>query len=287
MSSFLSPSPPDLDPDEPGESFESVPWESLRFDSSGPDRRRWYAIAGVIGVLAIAFSAFVRMTPGEPSPIVVPSSVTTVPPAPPTTTTTVPQLITEADLMALDPLRVERVVMAFAETAIAEYFAADTGGVWNGVEFDTVRPTYTERVTAVEITELGGGKYRVLVAASVLDGSDDGMFERRPVRGVTVDIDAGAARLTVLGLPTPADVPFGVFEGGSGPGEVPSPELLDEVARWQPAFGQVGGDSERIVTDRSGKRRVLVEVVDAAGNRWPVSIPLTSAGGLETFDAQP
>lgn len=286
MSSFFSPSQPDLDPAEPGESFDSVPWESLRFDSSGSDRSRWYVIAGVIGVVAIVFSVFARLTPGEPTPIVVPSSVTTLPATIPTTTPP-PELITEADLMALDPMRVERVVMAFAETAVAEYFAADAGGVWSGVEFDTVRSTYTERVTAVEVTDLGGGTYRVLVAASVLDGGEDGMFERRPARGVTVDIDAGADRLTVLGLPTPADLPFGVFEGGSDPGEVPSPQVLEEVARWQPAFGQIEGDSARIVIDRSGNRRVFIEVVDAAGNRWPVSIPLTSAGALETFGAQP
>lgn len=286
MSSFLSPSPPDLDPDEPGESFESVPWESLRFDSSGPDRRRWYVIAGVIAGVAIAFSALIRLTPGEPTPVVVPSSVTTIPTAMPTTTT-MPQLITEADLMALDPMRVERVVMAFAETAVAEYFAADAGGVWSGVEFGTVRSTYTERVTAVEVTDLGGGTYRVLVAASVLDAGEDGMFERRPVRGVTVDIDTGAERLTVLGLPTPADLPFGHFERGSGPEEDPSAQLLESVGRWQPAFGQIEGDSARIVTDRSGNLRADVVVVDTAGNRWPVSIPLTSEGALETFDTQP
>lgn len=286
MSSFLSSSPPNVDPDEPGESFESVPWESLRFDSSGPDRRRWYVIAGAMVLAALAVSAFTRLTPDEPTPLAVSSAVTTIPVSEPTTTTA-PQLITEADLMALDPLGVERRLMAFAEAAVAEYFAADAGGVWSGVEFATVRPTYTERVSAVGVTDLGGGTYRVLVAASVLDAGEDGMFERRPLRGVTVDVDAGTELLTVLGLPTPADLPFGTFAGASDPEEVPSEQMSEEVARWQPVSGEVEADSARIVTDAAGTQRVQVVVVDAAGNRWPVSIPVTAEGTLESLDRQP
>lgn len=285
MSSFLTPSPPDVDPDEPGESFESVPWESLRFDSNGSNRRQWYVIAGVIGFAAITISAFTRLTPEEPTPLAAPPTVTTLPAT--TSTTTAPELVTEADLMAVDPTRVERQVMVFAETAIAEYFAADAGGVWRGVEFGTVRSTYTERVGAVSVSDLGGGRYRVLVAASVLDAGEDGMFERRPVRGMTVDVDAGAEPLTVIGLPSPASLPFGRYGGAEDAGVVPTEAVSQAIDRWQPAFGQVEPDSALVVTDQWGRMRVQVVVVDAAGNRWPVSISVTAEGTLDGSDVQP
>lgn len=286
MSSFFTPSPTDLDPDEPGESFESVPWESLRFDSSSPDRRRWYVLAGAVALTAIAVSAISRLTPEPPTPLVAASTSTTLP-ATSTTTAAAPELVTEADLMAVDPVRVERRVMAFAEAAVAEYFSADGGGIWSGVEFETAGRTYTERVSAVSAIGLGAGRYRVLVAASVLDAGEDGMFERSPVRGVSVDIDARIEPLTVLGLPTPAGLPFGTFEGADGLEEVPAEALSEAVALWQPAFGQVEAETARIVTDRSGTQRVRVVVVDGAGNRWPVSIPVTPEGNLGRFDAQP
>lgn len=286
MSSFLSSSPSDVDPNEPGESLESVPWESLRFDSAGSNRRRWYFVAGAVGLAAIAISAFTRLTPEEPTPLAVPSTVTSLP-ATTTSTTTAPQLVTEADLMALDPLRIERQVTVFAETAVAEYFAADAGGIWRGVEFGTVRPTYTERVGAVSVSDLGSGTYRVLVAASVLDAGEDGMFERRPLRGVTVDIDAGAESLTVLGLPSPAPLPFGRYVGTDDAGVGPTEAVSQAVDRWQPAFGQVEANSARVVADQAGRQRVRVVVVDAAGNRWPVSIPITAEGTLEVFESQP
>lgn len=281
MSSFLTPSPPDFDPDEPGESFESVPWESLRFDSSSTDRRRWYVIAGAVALAAITVSVLSRLTPEPPTPLVAASTTTTLP-ASTITTMAAPVLSTEADLMAVDPVRIERRVMAFAETAVAEYFSADAGGIWSSIEFATARTTYTERVSAVSATSLGAGRYRVLVAASVLDAGEDGMFERRPVRGVAVDIDARVEPLIVLGLPTPAELPFGTFEGADSVENLPAGTLLDAVATWQPAFGRVEAESARIVTDRSGSQRVRVVVVDDAGNRWPVSVPVTSDGNLET-----
>lgn len=286
MSSFLSHSPPDVDPNEPGDSFESVPWESLRFDSASPDRRRWYLIAAGVGIAAIVISAITRLTPEQPIQISSSSTVASVP-ATVMTTTTVPEVVTEADLMAVDPIQVERLVMAFAEAAVAEFFAADAGGIWTGVEFGTLRPTYTERVSALTVTEVGGGRYRVVVAASVLDAGEDGLFERRPLRGMAVDVDAGGELLTVMGLPAPTPLPFGGSELWDDAGSVPSGPLAQAVEAWTPPFGQVEPGSATVVTDTSGSRRVRVVVVDEAGNRWPVSLPVTGDGTLENVESQP
>lgn len=272
MASFLPPTRSTVDVEEPGESFESVPWESLRFEPKGVDRRVWFVIAAVVGVAGLV--AVIGRSPRETSipPAVDSTTVTTVAAS---TSTTSPAIVTEADLKALDPTRIESQAMAFAEVAIAEYFSAEAGGVWQGVVFTQVRPTFVERVVAISATEVGPFQYRVLVAASVLDADESGTFERRPLRAVTIELDLSDGAVVIRDLPTPAELPPFRYEPLVGGETRPAPDALGVDGT---AWGTVDREATSMIVRSDSVVRLHTIVTDEAGNRWPVSAD-PAAGG--------
>lgn len=278
MTSLLPPSRPDVDPNEPGESLESVPWESLRLEPRRIDRRTWYIVAGVVAVVAVVISAVGRLGTDQPIPPTASIAPVTTVTTPTTTTSTDPVMTTEADLMAFDPVALHRLVMAYAETAVAEYFAGDAGGVWQGVGFELARATFVERVTAVEVTPLHPGRLRVLVAASVLDGDETGRFERRALRGMTIDIDTTSDRLRPVDLPAPSSLPFGVFQAAEVEVRDATPRELESLSRSVAELGVL--DEASVVASgdpASQDLRFHGVVVDVAGNRWPVAMTLNAS----------
>ncbi|MDX1448742.1 MAG: hypothetical protein R3246_06715 [Acidimicrobiia bacterium] len=283
MSSLPPPATAPDELDEPGETMFSAPWESLPLENGRPERRLLMLIAGV-AVLVLGWTALDRLVPRTPvPPAPIPSPSETLGAAPPAsvTTTTVPEIVTEADLRAVNPLTIERRVMAFAETAAAEFFSADSDGVWSGVAFETSRPTFVERVRAVGVDESRSGTMRVLVAVSVLVGNDEGSFERWPPRGLVVEIDPVTDPLRVVGLPTPADLPFGSYRPSSGERTSPDPVVAQALAAWSPPFGTVDPESFEAIREDTGLLRVNLVVVDDSGNRWPLSVAI-NPDGLET-----
>lgn len=271
MASFLPPTRPSVDLEEPGESFESVPWESLRFEPQRVDRRVWYVVAAVV-VVAVLMALIGRSPRETPIPLTVDSTtVTTVA----STSTTSPSIVTEADLKALDPTRIESQAMALAEVVIAEYFSAEAGGVWQGVAFNQVRPTFVERVVAISATEVGPLQYRVLVAASVLDADESGTFERRPLRAVTIELDLSDGAVVIRDLPTPADLPPFEYQRLVGGETRPAPDALAADAT---AWGTVDRESTSMIVRSDSIVRLHTVVTDEAGNRWPVSAD-PAAGG--------
>lgn len=261
--------------DEDGETFESIPWEALdRLGRSG-DHRRWYVIAGVIVAVAVALSAIRSLGTGDPVEIVdaptVPVSVTT----PPTTTSTIPEVITEADLMAIDIHMLERATAGFAEAAAVEYFSAESGGIWKGVAFDPSRSTFVESATAVTVTQVAATRFEVIVAVSVLDAADGSPFIRRPLRGVSIVVDATDGTFRPVDLPTPVDLPFEAVATPSRTESAADPVVIEMVAALAAPFGTVAADSAVVHTLTSGETRVAVTVVDEAGIAWPMSFALS------------
>ncbi|MEX1043093.1 MAG: hypothetical protein WD020_00485 [Acidimicrobiia bacterium] len=263
--------------DEDGETFESIPWEALdRLGRSG-DHRRWYVIAGVIVAFAVAFSAIRSLGTSDPVEIVdaptVPVSVT----APVTTTSTLPEVITEADLMAIDVHMLERAAAGLAEAAAVEYFSAESHGIWTGVEFDPSRSTFVESATAVTVTQVAATRFEVIVAVSVLDAVDavDGSpFVRRPLRGVSIVVDGADGTFRPLDLPTPATLPFGSLIPAAATEEIADPAAIETATALAASFGTVVADSVVVATLASGEQRVALTMVDEAGIAWPMSFPL-------------
>lgn len=257
--------------DEDGESFESIPWEALDRLGGSNDQRRWYIIAGVIVAVAVGFSAMRSLGSSAPVEIVdappVPVSVA----APVTTTSTIPEATTEADLMAVDTQMLERAAAGLAEAAAVQYFSAESDGIWTGVEFDSSRSTFVESATAVTVTQVAATRFEVIVAVSLLDAADGSPFVRRPLRGVSILVDATDGVFRPVDLPTPAVLPFAPFAPESTTATAADGPMIEAATAIAAPFGTVVADSVVVHRLESGETRVVVSVVDDAGIAWPMS----------------
>ncbi|MEX2655103.1 MAG: hypothetical protein WD532_08750, partial [Acidimicrobiia bacterium] len=184
------------------------------------------------------------------------------------------EIITEADLMAVDIHLLERAAAGLAEAAAVEYFSAEAGGMWTGVEFDPLRSTFVESATAVTVTQVAATSFEVIVAVSVLDAVDGEPFVRRPLRGVSIVVDASDGTFRPVDLPTPATLPFGSLVPATATSEIADPAAIATATALAAPFGTVVGDSVVVTTLASGEQRVAVTVVDEAGIAWPMSFPL-------------
>jgi hypothetical protein len=261
--------------EEDGESFESIPWESLSDSSS--DNRRWYVAAGVIvalGILVSVSRGLVAPTPipihTDPSPVVLDMPTTTSP----------PEVVTEADLMAIEPAALERTAAGAAEIAVVEFFTGDSQGVWADVVLSPGRVTFVEYARALTVTPVGAGLFEVIVAVSVLDAEDGEAFIRRPLRGVSMIIDATDGIFRPLDLPAPVALPLAPFEGVQVTSAVVDPSVLTAVAEALSEFGVVSIErvSYGLLTD--GSARLVVEITDPGGTTWPMALRLEPDGTL-------
>lgn len=263
---------------EDGESFDSIPWESLHTLNRPVDRRRWYLIAGVVLLVAVGVSAIGRLAPDVPaSPVSTPIVATTAVSVPPTT---VPPAVTEADLMAIDVDVLERAAAALAEVAVREYFSGETDGIWAGVLFDGTRSTYVEHVSAVTVTPITQTSYEILVVASVLDAAEGEPFIRRPLRAVTVVVDATDGNFRPVDLPSPTALPFGTFDAPAVSEKEPDPAVIDAIASEIGLFGDVGDAPLSYGTTDEGELRVVITMVDEAGVAWPMAFTIDDAGAV-------
>jgi hypothetical protein len=265
--------------EEDGESMDSIPWDSLDTLGQPRDHRRWYMIAAGIVVVAIGVSAVRNLGAPTPEPVPVTTTARTVPESSePTSTTTVPDPapVTEADLMAIEPHMLERSAAAFAESAATEYFSGFADGIWTGVEFDRSRTTFVEYATAVEVTPVNSFEFDVLVAVSVLDAAADEAFVRRPVRGVSILVDASAGDLRPAALPAPATLPFRRLDAPSIDPVTPDDEVLEAITRAAQEFGDVRSVEYR--DHPSGGGRATVTIVDQSGIGWPMNLEVDSDG---------
>ncbi len=260
---------------EDGESFESIPWESLGDRST--DNRRWYIAAGAIVTLGILVSVFRGMTTPTPIPIHPdPSPVAIDMP----TTTSLPEAVTEADLMAIEPVALERAAAVAAEIAVVEFFTGDSQGVWAGVSLAPGRATFVEFASALTVTPVGAGRFEVTVAVSVLDAGDGEAFVRRPLRGVSITIGVTDGIFRPLDLPAPVELALAPFEDVEVSSVAVDPAVLNTVAEALSAFGVVTAEPVSYGLLADGSLRVVVEMTDPGGTTWPMAIRLGANGTL-------
>ena len=260
---------------EDGESFESIPWESLSGRSS--DNRRWYIGAGLIVTLGILVSVLRGLAAPAPIPIHPdPSPVAIDMP----TTTSLPEAVTEADLMAVEPAALERAAAVAAEIAVVEFFTGDSQGVWTDVLLSPGRVTFVEFARALSVTPVGTGRFEVIVAVSVLDAGDGESFVRRPLRGVSMSIGVTDGIFRPLDLPAPVALALAPFEDIEVSSVAVDPAVLETLAEALSAFGVVTAEPVSYGLMADGSLRVVVEMTDPGGTTWPMAIRLGANGTL-------
>lgn len=291
--------------DRPDDVIESIPWESLgRVDP--PDRRPWY-IAGAVIVVIVAISASATRTLWPAPPLQVPvattGTVSVAQPLPaPTTTvvtaTVVPApMLSEADLMAVEPQGLERWVASQAEWFLSELFTLDGSSredlahlAPDGVSVGPSDPdarSFVESASTRTVTRTGPDRYDVVVLVRLLSSADGTDYVRQPATAFTVPVGIVDGRPVILDLPSPVEVEFSRAPGpGGDPTEPPAPVIEAAIASAE-AFGAV--DPSTVTARRSGGNwRVAVEVHDAAGVPWPVVVWVDAEGrALEGAPGQP
>lgn len=180
--------------------------------------------------------------------------------------------------MAVDVHLLERAAAAVAEVAVREYFSGEADGLWAGVDFDGSRSTFVEHAGAVTVTPITPTSYEVVVVVSVLDAAEGEPFVRRPLRAVTVVVDATDGTFRPLDFPSPTTLPFGAFEQPSVTELKQDPAVIDAIAAKIGVFGDVDGVPLSYGTTDDGALRVVVAVVDEAGIAWPMAFTVDADG---------
>jgi hypothetical protein len=274
------------------EELEQVPWQDLLAEAEPGDERRraMYLGAGLIGAMLVGMVVARMWWEPGPAPVpVAPAGVEEEPEsADPVSMPEVPglPLYSEADLMALPPDPGARAAMAKAEWFVTDYFTADlepTGAADVRAALPDGAPTsfpqdrvdgvsYVEWARAFRVETEADGSFRVGVVFRTLAAPPDRGFVRQPVRAVEVLVavrsDGGAS---ILDLPAPIAVP-----AGPDPVDLPDPTPDPPDAVVEAAVAQLAGwgSEPRVVSAHrmSVGWRVVVTVVDSAGNRWPLAV---------------
>lgn len=277
-----------MTPPEPDETFDSIPWERLLADPA--DRRRRLITGLSIGLAILAISVSLTRTLW-PVPGTAASSRTTDQALPTITTTAAPPvaptqpLLTEADLLAVDPDDTRRAATGLAEWFLAEYFTIDTPGRW-GLVAGAVLPagfgpppegarTFVDSVHVLSTEQTGSDRYVVTAVVRRLVDRDGSGFTRVGPDRYSVDVIMGASGPVVDGPPRP--VAGEAIEAASGPewSEVP-PETLAAAVEQVAALGLEAvpaADGEPgLGARRADGWAVVVMVTDSAGMIWPLAI---------------
>jgi hypothetical protein len=203
------------------EEHEEIPWSMLVEGERRARSRTWYAAAAII-VALVGVVAGYRWVEGhrhgEPAAPTAPAPATSSTLAETTTTT----LLSEADLMAVEPAAAHLAAVARAEWFVTDYFTFDGSPAPEFLEAfpdDAVLPSLTQfgdgsavsfvewaRAYAVRAHTDG---YVVTVLFRTLYENAEGRFERSPVRAVDVVVLVADEQTAIADLPTPVEPPVG------------------------------------------------------------------------------
>lgn len=278
---------------EPDETFDSIPWERLLADPA--DRRRRLVTGLSIGLAVLAISVSLTRTLWPVRDTAVPSTqlldaavptITSTAAAVPVPTTQ--PLLSEADLLAVDPDDAILAAAGLAEWFLAEYFTIDTPGRWGAVA-SSVLPTgigappggartFVDSVHVLSTEQTASDRYVVTAVVRRLVDPEGSGFERVTPDRFAVEVIMGADGPVVSGPPRP--VPGEAIEAGSGPvwEEVPeavAAAAVEKVASLGlPGVTQTGGEP-MFGARLAGGWSVVVMVTDPAGMTWPLTVGVT------------
>lgn len=264
------------------EEHEEIPWSMLVDNDRRARSRTLYGAAAVVVALVVIVTT-VRWANGhrhgvEAQEREIPVVTSTIPPAPPTT------LVSEADLMAVDPFIGHLAAIARAEWFVTDFFTID--GV-AAPEFlaafpdDAVLPelpqmsggsavSFVEWARATDVATHPGG-FVVTVLFRTLYENREQRFERSPVRAVDVVVIVEEGLTAVGDLPIPVATP--VAHGISGwlhASGAATDAVISDALEYAGDFTE---DPVLIDSGSSGAEwRVVFGVDDPSGARFPMVV---------------
>ncbi len=266
------------------EVYERIPWEHL--ERQATDRQWLYVgVAGAIAIGALAYS-FVKNQPLEPAAMTGPLPTTGVevsespsestPSASPSVSS--PVVVTEADLYAADPQRLEAAASAHAEWFAVEYFSVDG----SEVSKETLRRLLPDGVPLPEapegtqvfvdwagvrqVTRVGEADFEVDVLVRSLLSTETGGFARQPGRMLRVRIHVGPD-----GAPSVAAPPLMVELPLVSPVQLDLSEVPPDMASTTPPGAVIVGGMQW--PDGSWRMIVMTTGIDGVKRPEVVEVP--------------
>lgn len=279
------------------ERFDSIPWDALVLD----DAKRRRRVAGLVGlslVIVGGVAGALGLLRAEPASNSIDAGRTARPsvpsdpePAPPSSAAGV----AERDLVAGGDSLTDS-AGAYAAWFVADYFTLDGSAITReavlsrlpeGIsipEADGTARSFVETALPIHVTPIEGG-HRVVVVVRALAALDGENYERQPVKAVEVTVATSPDGFSISDLPTPVPLP------ASTPGRLvveeqePPDEILEaarrQASQWGEPTGTIvsAGRVDGSVAGRDGGGwRVVVEVIDPGGMRWPAAMWIGDTG---------
>ena len=267
------------------EEHEEIPWSMLVDHDRRGRSRTWYAAAAVILALVVGFTA-VRWvegrrhgeTPEETAATQAP--VTTTATAVPTTAA----MLSEADLMAVDPAMTTLAAAARAEWFVTDYFTVDgapppdlaaafavDATLPELPHHDADRPvSFVEWARASAIRPHASGLVVTVLFRTLYENGEQ-RFERSAVRAVDVLVLVEDDTTAIGDLPIPVSLPaaHGVAGWMQSKGDAPPEALQDALER----AGRFADNPVVLESSSSGADwRVVVTIDGPSGVRFPVVV---------------
>lgn len=267
--------------------YEEIPWSTLLSEHRQGRTRTLYLAAAVILAVVAGFAGVRWLTApghGDDAAIAAPVDTTTTGATaeePTSTSTSTTSVLSEADLMAVQPSVAELSTVARAEWFVTDYFTVD-GPIPEELLFAFVNDaslpelpgtadaaiSYVEWARAFDIRPTTSG-YAVSVVFRSLTEEPSGAFVRGPVRAVDVLVAVDDGQTAIADLPIPIMPP--VYHTIDGWMETDGEAHGEAIAATLDYAGMFDENAEVIQSGSSGPDwRVVFTIGDRSGNRWPV-----------------
>jgi hypothetical protein len=265
--------------------YEEIPWSTLLTEHRHGRAKTLYLAAAVIVAIVVGFVGVRWLTapghgdlPALAAPVETTTAEVVVVEAESSTTTAV---LSEADLMAVEPAVAELAAIARAEWFVTDYFTVDgpiPEELISAFVNDAVVPdlpngegmgiSYVEWARAFDVRPTISG-YAVSVVFRSLTEEPDGAFVRGPVRAVDVLVAVEEGETAIAELPIPILPPvYHAIDGWM----VTNGEAHDAaITATLDYAGMFDENAQVIESGAAGPEwRVVFTVGDRSGNRWPV-----------------
>ena len=266
--------------------YEEIPWSTLLSEHRQGRTKTLYLAAAVIVAAVVGFVGIRWLTApghGDEPDFAAPVETTMAETAAEVVAATTPTaaVLSEADLMAVQPSVAEMAAVARAEWFVTDYFTIDgplPEELISAFVNDALLPdlpgsadadiSYVEWARAFDIRPTATG-YAVSVVFRSLTEEPDGAFARGPVRAVDVLVAVDGGETAIAELPIPILPP--VYHTIDGWMESEGEAHDEAIAATLDYAGMFDENAVVVQSGTSGPEwRVVFTIGDRSGNRWPV-----------------